>query len=165
METAASGINWDTVVKIIGAVTPAVGWIAGQIGLRMGRRASLKADLEILEKIKNDEHKRLIEQKIEATVRKLYGVSEFGNLVTGMTLYAVIVGALWTLGFAYWTMTILFDDDWNFAWSWWALLTGYIALIPISMLSLLTSEKAAGRNKIRNGDPAEAETAERQQTA
>lgn len=115
----ATGIEWEIVIKAIGALIGAIVAYTQIKSTHPISRATLKADLEILKLIdKSDSNYKLIKDNFDSRIRHLYGSrTKYTSWPT------VIFGALWASGFAYWTFYIVKDG-----FSWWSLLTGYLAI-------------------------------------
>ena len=157
VDASASSLDWDVILKAAGIIAPAIGWFAGRVGVRLGRRATISADLDILEKIADgkiveETHEQLIKQRIEANLTRLYGASQVGEWITTKTVSFALIGSVWSLIFGYLTVMKLFDREWNFTWSWWALLTGYLTLIPISMFYASYEGKFRDRVKSKESE-------------
>jgi hypothetical protein len=123
-------MDWDMILRAVGVLIGAAGTIY-QITRRDPRwRATLKADIEILNLLEEGESKETIRRNVDRVVQSRYPVKvvEEGTEVKqrGVRLYNVsnlVIGVVFLVGFGYWTFSLV-EDGWN----WWAILTGFFAL-------------------------------------
>ena len=128
--TKVHGIDWDLILKALGILVAAVTTYLQVRSLGLADRASLKTDLEILKLIDSEDpnHKR-VKRAVDVRILLLYGQEETrspANRAVRWTRIRIVIGIVWTLGFAYWTMTLVQP-----VFSWWSLLTGYQTLAGV----------------------------------
>jgi hypothetical protein len=110
--------NWDAVIKAVGVVVALAAAYTQAKSLRPMSRGALKSDLEILKLLDTSDPKyKLIKSNIDSRIDRIYGPAPVKDLPT------MLLGALWALGFSFWTFFLVKDH-----FTWWSLLTGYQAL-------------------------------------
>ena len=121
------GLDWDILIKALGVLVGAVVAYTQVKSTHPISRAAMKADLEILNLLdKSDPNYKLIKSNIEPRIQKLYGAQpKYTDWIT------VAFGAIWAGGFAYWTFYLVKDE-----FTWWSLLTGYIALAGVGWIMM-----------------------------
>ncbi len=103
-------------------------------------RSRLKTDLEIME-LMGDDHDQLalVQSNINETIEKVYKHKDIVDItlhglsarasarswVTALTFVLLFAAAVW------WTLSLVREPDGSFEWSWWVLLSGYLALACI----------------------------------
>src|SRR5687767_14128624 len=124
-EAMFAGIDWDLVLKALGFLVTAAVAVVQVRGLRLAARATLKADLEILNLLDaNDPNRDLLKRTINTRIKDLYAPAAVeSERSEGRRWLLGAFGLLWALGFSYWTFVLVRPG-----FTWWALLTGYLAL-------------------------------------
>jgi hypothetical protein len=122
--TPSGKFDWDLVLKALGFVVAAVAAYVQIRDLRLTSRTSLKTDLEILKLLdSNDSTYNTVKTAVDGRIARLYAPKP-GN--TSTRWFLAIGGLLWALGFSYWTFKLVQPG-----FTWWALLTGYLALTGV----------------------------------
>jgi hypothetical protein len=117
------GVDWDLVLKALGFIVTAFLTYNQIKNLRAGSRTALKTDLEILKLIDaNDPNYETVKQRISERLQILYGPTATRRWG------AAVFWFIWSFGFAYWTFRLV-----QHCFTWWSLLTGYLALMGIGM--------------------------------
>ena len=128
---ALSWENLELLVKGLGFAITAVTLIAGWLGSEARMLSRLKLDLEILKLIPEGHPSRpAIDRRVARAAEILYGDPEptawfWIMLTTSFVQFA---------GFSWWSWSLLTDAEGRFVWNSWVLLTGYIALMGLSMV-------------------------------
>jgi hypothetical protein len=127
MNEAVREIDWDIVIKAIGAL---VGAIVAYIQIRSSRpisRSALRSDLEILRLVDPaDPTYTVIKGSIDRRIKLLYAEPRMD-----VRWAAVIFGSSISIGFSYATFYLVRDH-----FNWWSLLTAYFAMVGLSLISL-----------------------------
>jgi hypothetical protein len=122
-------MDWDMILRAVGVLIGAAGTIY-QITRRDPRwRATLKADIEILNLLDDGESKEIIKRNVDRVVQSRYpvraveeGVETKRRSVRVYNVSNLVIGIIFLVGFGYWTFSLV-EDGWN----WWAILTGFFA--------------------------------------
>jgi len=126
------GFDWDLLLKALGFLIAAVAAYFQVRNLNFAARASLKTDLEILKLIDaSDPNYQVVKTEVDRRVASLYAPEPPKTRANVGRLALIIVGSLWAFGFAYWTVILVTPT-----FSWWAVLTGYIALAGLGWIVL-----------------------------
>ena len=138
------GINWDLILKALGFLVAAIVAYFQLPHLNFAMRASLKMDLEILNLLDaTDPSYIVVKRAVDERVKSLY--SEKEKDTPGQRLERIttgIVGALWTFGFAYWTVSLNLPN-----FSWWSLLTGYLAFAGAGIVIMAVTGRHLSRKR------------------
>jgi len=126
------GLDWDLILKALGFVVAVVATYLQIRNLGFATRASLKTDLEILKLIDSaDPNHAKVKRTVDARIQALYDDGPDGPSSRQAERWAYgIGGGLWAVGFAYWTITLAQP------FSWWSLLTGYLALAGLALIGM-----------------------------
>jgi hypothetical protein len=123
-QTASHSTDWELVLKALGFVVTAFVAYNQIKNLQSGSRAALKTDLDILNLIKADDpNYAAVKQRITERIRILYAPRAPRNWLMA---WNVVFGLILGFGFAYWTFRLVQPG-----FTWWSLLTGYVALTGI----------------------------------
>jgi hypothetical protein len=129
----SSEFDWDLVLKALGFVAAVIATYVQTRGLHLTSRTSLKTDLEILKLVDAvDPNYQIIKAAVDKQVALLYTPKIIQSLTSDPKRLALtIFGLLWALGFFYWTFKLVEPG-----FTWWAVLTGYLALMGLAWLSM-----------------------------
>ena len=141
-----TGIDWDLVLKALGFVVAAVAASLQVRNLSFAARASLKTDLEILKLVDvNDLNHKKVKRVVDARIQVLYADDDSKSAEHFAERWAYgLGGGICLLGFAYWTVTLAQPT-----FSWWSLLTGYLALASLGSISMGISGKTLAAQRRR----------------
>ncbi len=142
-------MDWDVILRAVGVLIGAVGTVYQLIVRDPRWRSTLKTDIEILNLLDaEDENRKYIQQNIDKTVRSRYPYEELTAEELeevkreGLRVYStsnLIIGIVFSVGFGYWTFSLLADG-----WNWWALLTGFFAFGGLGNI-MLAFDKSMSR--------------------
>lgn len=132
--------NIEIITKVIIGVVGAIATLGKlrELFTTAKIKQEISIDLDILEKIKNNEslYTVEIEKKIKFNLNKAYGVKNEGfiNFLYGIALF---------VGFGFWTISLLGDLE---SFNAWSILTLIVAFIGLS-IAFDTNEKEINENK------------------
>jgi hypothetical protein len=126
--TPSGPIDWELLLKALGFVVATVVAYVHWRGLHLTSRTSLKTDLEILKLLDTiDPNYHTVRAAVNQRVSQLYAPRPAQFQVRMLFRWAAaIFGLLWALGLSYWTVKLVQPG-----FTWWALLTGYLALAGV----------------------------------
>ena len=135
---ANGDVNWDLILKALGFLVAATAAYFQVRNLNFAMRVSLKTDLEILNLLNaSDPNYTALKRAVDMRVKSLYPEEETDTSAQRvLRIMAGFIGVFWTLGFAYWTFSLSLPD-----FSWWSLLTGYLAFVGVGILVMAISGK------------------------
>ncbi len=117
-------MNWDLVLKILGSFVAVLGTIYQLRQFNPVRRTRLKHDAEILEKLdKESKGYKILSKHIDEKIHEIYVEKN-----EGIKIYhprELIMGSFFVIGF---TILSVYIYNKNQGFSWWLILTGFIAL-------------------------------------
>ena len=117
-------VNWDTVLKAIPVVVAVLTALYRFRDARPRRRATLKADLELLKAAREQELDcRELEARLQVDLSHLAKRNERADR------WAVVTGSALALVFSLWTIYLVRDG-----FSWWAPATGFFAFVGLSIV-------------------------------
>jgi len=118
-------MDWDLLLKALGFVLAAITAIFQARGLRLTLRSSLKTDLEIIKLLDPaDSSYQAVKSTVDRSIARIYGLKDHHPVDWDFRRIAITSGGLLgAVGFAYWTFDLARPT-----FSWWSLLTGYLAL-------------------------------------
>ena len=135
-------IDWDLVLKTLGAVTGAIVTIHQIRHVLPKPRTALKTDLEIFQLIdRSDPNFDVIKTNINERIQDIYAKT---GRSAATEWFLIIFGAAWAITFAYVTFYIVKDG-----FTWWSLLTGYISLAGISIMMVVQMRKRMEQRRSR----------------
>jgi len=142
-----TGLDWDLILKALGFVVAVVATYLQIRNLGFATRASLKTDLEILKLIDSaDPNHAKVKRIVDARIQALYDDQPAASSARQAERWAYgIGGGLWAVGFAYWTITLVLPG-----FSWWSLLTGYLALAGLGLTGMGISGQTLGAQLAAN---------------
>jgi uncharacterized membrane protein (DUF2068 family) len=120
------GLDSDTVLRAIPVIVAVAGAIYKFRDARPRRRATLKADLELL-KTARDQTLALDCEKLQAHVQA--ELSDLYERTTKTEWGWVVFGSVFSLFFGVWTAYLVKDG-----FSWWALGTGFFAFVGLGIV-------------------------------
>jgi hypothetical protein len=139
-DPAQQVIDWDLVLKALGFIVSAILAYNQMRSYHFTSRTSLKTDLEILKLLDpGDANHELVKTSVSERIQSLYAQDK-QEISWGVVIY----GLLWTFGFVYWTVRLVEPE-----FSWWSLLTGYLAFAGMGMILAGWS----GRSRHRKSTP------------
>jgi hypothetical protein len=118
----------DLLLKAVGSAVSLATLIVGIVKARVGLRARLKADLEILKAIDDPKSREIVNVHVEQAILHLYTRRESN---TAQRLIAGALGLGIAIGFTWWSVSIVRDTTVS---NWWLILTvygGMIGLYPL----------------------------------
>jgi hypothetical protein len=116
-----ASIDWETVVKGLGAAVAVVASFVQVRSMIPPSRTRLKADLEILKLLDpSDEASQVVRAHTTRTIQRLYAPSERTSKFTVYAWDDFIAGLILLPGFAIWTAYLFKDGHY-----WWIPLTGF----------------------------------------
>jgi hypothetical protein len=116
-----ASIDWETVVKGLGAAVAAIAAFVQVRSLIPPSRMRLKADLEILKLLEpSSEASQLVKEHTTRTIRRIYAPSERRSKFTIYAWEDFIAGLILLPVFSIWTAYLLKDGHF-----WWTALTGF----------------------------------------
>jgi uncharacterized membrane protein (DUF2068 family) len=143
-DVARTGVEWDVILKAIPVAFAAATAIYKFRDARPRRRATLKADLELLKAAREQNLECMqLETSVRAELARLYDREKRAEWKT------LAFGSVFALAFGVWTAYIVKDG-----FSWWALLTGFFTFIGISIA--LSGLEDSRRPKEEDGQGASA---------
>lgn len=136
-----SSIDLDSVLKAVLAVLGAVAATYQIRAVIPKPRAALKSDIEILRLLDpSDPNYRIVKASIDEKIELVYGdKTEQRTHSSTQDWFYLIFGASWACVFAYITFYIVKDG-----FTWWALLTGYIAAAGFSLMMFPSMKRRMG---------------------
>ena len=118
------------VLKILGSFIALFGVALKLREYNPVKRTRLKTDLEILEKLdKDSERFQILNSHIDETIKDMYGERKSGTKVHSPG--ELIMGIILLVGFTFWSVYIYTQNQ---GFSWWILLTGFMAFAGFGMI-------------------------------
>ncbi len=131
-QTALSeGFDGNLLLQAFGILIAAVVAYVQARGLNLTTRSSLKTDLEILKLLDPaDSSYQTVKKAVDKRIARLYSPEPTRPEADMFWSWVfAIFGVLWALGFSYGTFVLLRP-----AFTWWAVLTGYLAFAGLWLL-------------------------------
>jgi hypothetical protein len=129
--TLLATLDWDLVLKALGFVVAAIVAYVQARGLYSASRTSLKTDLEILKLLDmRDRNYHIVKTAIDARIARLYEPRRPATKsAIALRLASATAGLIMAVGFSYLTFKLIQPG-----FTWWSLLTGYLALAGIGLV-------------------------------
>jgi hypothetical protein len=126
--SAATGLDWELILKALGAIISVLLAYVQFRGLNLTSRATLKTDLEILKLLDaGNPNYPVVKQSIDQRLALLYAEPPAQTKrYIGERIGIAALGLVVALGFSYWTFKLVEPG-----FTWWSLLTGYLALAGV----------------------------------
>ena len=116
-------MDWELILKILGSFIALIGAVYQLRQFNPVKRARLKADLEILEKVdKQSENFQLVKNHIDNQIKAIYSESEKKFKIYSVGYF--VFGIIFLVGF---TILSVYIYNESVGFSWWLLLTGFFA--------------------------------------
>jgi len=137
-------MDWDILIKAIGAVAGGVLSIYQIRNMQPRLRAHLRADLEILKLLDRDDPGfNTVRQSVDKQIHMIYGANQLDTTWTARRLGSLIIGIAWAAGFAYWT----FEGS-RYQFNWWSVLSGIVAVLGVFfIIGILVENKPTSTTK------------------
>jgi hypothetical protein len=143
---------WELLLTVIGLIAVAIVAIANfrKINIIPRPRATLRADLEILKLLEpNDENYQIVKATVDSSIRLIYQTLDRRTFRERFRVYDwfnLIFGIAVLGGLGWWTVNLINGG------SWWAILTGFFALIGLFNMVNAFTEPRRGKNNAIQGD-------------